>query len=61
MIANEYKPALRTALLLMLKGALIQLRDRAQYDEEQVAQRKRAVNYTITADELEALFPDKLR
>ena len=42
-IANEYKPALRIILLLMLKRALIKFRDRAQLDEEKVALEKRAV------------------
>ena len=62
-IANEYEPALRSALLLMLKRALIQLRDRAQDDGKQGAKRialnRTAVNYTLTTDELESLFPDK--
>jgi len=62
-IANQYQPALRSALLLMLKRALIQLRDRAQDDEKQGAKRiplnRTAVNYTLTTYELEALFSDK--
>jgi len=48
-IANEYKQALRIALLLALKRALIQFRDRAQLDEEQVAQRV-ALNCRIPDD-----------
>jgi hypothetical protein len=61
-IANEYEPALRSALLLMLKRALIQLRDRAQDDEKKstkrIASHQTAVKNTITTEELEYLFPE---
>jgi len=61
-IANEYEPALRSALLLMLKRALIQLRDRAQDDEKKgtkrIALHQTAVKNTITPEELEYLFPE---